>query len=106
MDFTTSISELEKAYIAGWKRALDWFSVYDKTSPAPEDDCALGIYARGYAKEHANTKAEYERMAMYEWGCLFQKGTDPYVLKSCSDCGRDLRGYIGPMCRYCDGTAE
>lgn len=24
----------------------------------------------------------------------------------CSQCGRDLHGYRGPLCRYCDGTAE
>ena len=24
----------------------------------------------------------------------------------CSECGRDLHGYRGPRCRYCDGTAE
>jgi len=24
----------------------------------------------------------------------------------CSECGRDLHGYSGPRCRYCDGTAE
>lgn len=23
----------------------------------------------------------------------------------CSECGRDLHGYRGPRCRYCDGTA-
>lgn len=25
---------------------------------------------------------------------------------SCPECNRDLRGYAGPLCRYCDGTAE
>lgn len=24
----------------------------------------------------------------------------------CSECERDLHGYRGPLCRYCDGTAE
>lgn len=23
----------------------------------------------------------------------------------CVQCGRDLHGYVGPLCRYCDGTA-
>lgn len=26
--------------------------------------------------------------------------------RACSECGRDLHGYRGPRCRYCDGTAE
>jgi hypothetical protein len=25
---------------------------------------------------------------------------------TCPECGRDLHGYRGPLCRYCDGTAE
>jgi hypothetical protein len=25
---------------------------------------------------------------------------------ACSECGRNLHGYRGPRCRYCDGTAE
>ena len=25
---------------------------------------------------------------------------------ACTRCGRDLHGYHGPLCRYCDGTAE
>lgn len=24
----------------------------------------------------------------------------------CPQCDRDLHGYRGPLCRYCDGTAE
>ena len=24
----------------------------------------------------------------------------------CTECGRELHGYRGPRCRYCDGTAE
>jgi hypothetical protein len=28
------------------------------------------------------------------------------ALPRCSRCGRDLHGYRGPLCRYCDGTAE
>lgn len=26
--------------------------------------------------------------------------------KRCNSCGRQLNGYRGPQCRYCDGTAE
>lgn len=31
---------------------------------------------------------------------------DGPLLQVCSECGRDLHGYRGPLCRYCDGTAD
>ena len=46
--------------------------------------------------------ADIKRRNSGEWlGAAPPQETPP-----CVECGRNLNGYIGPRCRYCDGTDE
>jgi len=71
------------------------------------DGCCRGEMA--FPVVHAPLNAEDQERAA--WGFrplssdarhLPEFGAHP----CCTQCGRDLHGYAGPLCRYCDGTAE
>lgn len=66
-----------------------------------DDGCAT-MYPRGVCnctKKAIRTGASYPLIPMGGALAFSEK-------QRCSECGRDLHGYRGPRCRYCNGTAE
>jgi hypothetical protein len=53
------------------------------------------------AAEYPLPKPGVSSGTIEEWHLNFDK-----VVKECTECGRDLHGYVGPLCRYCDPNAS
>lgn len=72
---------------------------------------ALGIERYGTPLQAFNgrdaLRDAYEEaidLCMYLKQSLIERG--PLPPPTCTKCQRELHGYRGPLCRYCDGTAE
>ncbi len=62
------------------------------------------------APDHEHTRYQVRRIveeALAEAFALYEYfGGDAAQGLACPTCGCDPHGYRGPLCRYCDGTAE
>lgn len=105
---------------------LDAFtSAEDYTSdddPATRDLNSSAAYSIGYEEtikgvifrfpRWQSDNDLWNRIEVDKWNEAYKLGHEDalgdLILYSveCSKCNRDLNGYMGPLCRYCDGTAE
>ena len=89
-------------------------------NPATRDLNVEAAYQIGYEETIDNRKSfrlpRWQDVFPEEedkWNDAYKLGHDDalgdlilYGIVECSKCNRDLNGYHGPLCRYCDGTAE
>ncbi len=94
----TSIGDLLTTWSVDTEAFLGWMGAYRTAVMA--EDCTVDelVTLALLAGFETGVRA---RMAVEE----MEKAPTPRRT-TCSRCERPLRGYRGPLCRYCDGTAE